>query len=159
MQNEIFIIMIITLLVGISFILDKNKTLQGLKNGAKHLHKILPEFLLLLIFVSVFLSLVSQSTLVGLLGRESGPFGIMIAAGIGSIALIPGAIAYPLAGELMRQGASYTILATFITTLMMVGILTFPVERKYLGNRLAILRNVMSFIGALLISVLVGVLL
>jgi uncharacterized membrane protein YraQ (UPF0718 family) len=151
--------MITTILVGISLILDKNKTLQGLKNGGKKAHKLLPQFLLLLIFVSVFLSLVSQRYLAGLLGRESGSLGIMIAAGIGSIALIPGPIVYPLAGELMRNGVSYTILATFITTLMMVGILTFPVEKKYLGFRLTIIRNVLSFIGALLISLFVGVLL
>lgn len=159
MQNEVIIIMITTILVGVSLILDKNKTLRGLKHGGKMAHNLLPKFLLLLIFVSVFLSLISQSSLVRLLGVESGPLGILIAAGIGSLALIPGPIVYPLAGELMANGVSYTILATFITTLMMVGILTFPVEKKYLGIRLTIIRNVMSFIGALLISLLVGVLL
>jgi hypothetical protein len=41
----------------------------------------------------------------------------------------------------------------------MVGVLTFPVEKAYLGVRITVIRNVLSFIGAILISILVGVLL
>jgi uncharacterized membrane protein YraQ (UPF0718 family) len=123
------------------------------------LKKLLPHFLLLLAFVSVFLGIVSPETLMTLLGKEAGGLGVLIAALVGSIALIPGPIAYPLAGMLLQSGVSYIVLATFVTTLMMVGVLTFPVEKVYLGVSITIIRNVLSFIGALLISILVGVLL
>ncbi len=159
MEKDIFIILIVTLLVGISFISDRDKTLQGLKKGAKSLQKLLPQFLLILVLASIFLGLISQSTLVDLLEGKSGYLGILIAAAIGSIALIPGPIVYPLAGELQSSGVSYAVLATFITTLMMVGIFTFPVEKEYLGTRLAIFRNVLCFVGALLISLAIGILL
>jgi uncharacterized membrane protein YraQ (UPF0718 family) len=81
----------------------------------------------------------------------------MIAAILGSISLIPGFIAFPLAAILLKNGAAYNIVAVFITTLMMVGILTLPIEIKYFGVRVSILRNALSFIGALIIGLIIGV--
>lgn len=156
MPKDLFLIAVTVTAVIVSAAIDKRKTLQGLQKGCRMLTKLLPQFLLLLILVSVFLALVSQETLVVVLGKQAGSIGVIIAACIGSVALIPGPIAYPLAGMLAESGVSLTVLAVFITTLMMVGVLTFPVEKVYLGGRLAIFRNVLSLVGALLIGVLVG---
>lgn len=82
---------------------------------------------------------------------------MLIAAGVGSVALIPGPIAYPLAGMLLERGVPYTVLAVFITTLMMVGVITFPVEREYLGTHTAGLRNLLSLAGALLVGLIMGI--
>ncbi|HDH27594.1 MAG TPA: permease, partial [Euryarchaeota archaeon] len=46
-----------------------------------------------------------------------------------------------------------------ITTLTMVGFVTLPLEIKVLGKKLAILRNLFSFIIALIIAVIMGVIL
>jgi hypothetical protein len=35
---------------------------------------------------------------------------------------------------------------------MMVGVVTLPIERKFFGWRVAITRNILSFIGALIIG-------
>lgn len=80
----------------------------------------------------------------------------MIAALIGSIAAVPGFIAFPLAGILRDNGISYTVIAAFTTTLMMVGITTFPVEAAYLGNRVALIRNIIGFIIAILVALFIG---
>lgn len=120
--------------------------------------KFLPQFVLLLIFVSVLLGFLPQETLARYLGSESGFFAVVIAAIIGSIALIPGAVAYPLSSALVENGVSYIVIGVFITTLMMVGILTFPVEKKYFGFRISLLRNALSFLGALAIGTVIGVL-
>jgi uncharacterized membrane protein YraQ (UPF0718 family) len=159
MPRDVTVILITAAFIGASCFVDRCKTWNGLNKGAKMLNKLLPHLLLLLALVSVFLGIVSPETLMTLLGKEAGGLGVLIAALVGSIALIPGPIAYPLAGMLLQSGVSYTVLATFITTLMMVGVLTFPVEKVYLGVSITIIRNVLSFIGALLISILVGVLL
>jgi uncharacterized membrane protein YraQ (UPF0718 family) len=159
MPGDLTVILITAALIGASSFVDRRKTWDGLKKGAKMFKKLLPHFLLLLALVSVFLGIVSPETLMSLLGQEAGGLGVLIAALVGSVALIPGPIAYPMAGMLLQSGVSYTVLATFVTTLMMVGILTFPVEKAYLGVRIAIIRNALSFIGALLISILVGVVL
>jgi len=152
------LLIIITLLVVLaSFFLDKGKTFNGLKNGLGMFINILPALLNILILVSVVLYLIPQSVLIRWLGRDSGMTGISIAALTGSISLIPGFIAYPLAAILLKSGVSYDVLAVFITTLMMVGIVTLPLEAKYYGLKTALLRNGLSFLGALIIGILVGV--
>jgi len=50
------------------------------------------------------------------------------------------------------------VISAFTTTLMMVGILTFPIEKEYFGVKVAFLRNIMSFIIALAVAVITGIL-
>jgi hypothetical protein len=96
---------------------------------------------------------------VALLGKESGISGYAVAACIGSISLIPGFISYPLCGILVKTGIRPGVIAVFITTLMMVGVLTLPLEIKFFGTRIALLRNGLCFIGALVIGSVMAVLL
>ncbi len=140
-------------------VLDYKKTITGLKKGIKMFLGILPDIFKILIFISIIFYLIPSETLAHLIGKESGFIGKGIAALLGSISLIPGFIAYPLSGALLTKGVDYDVIAIFITTLMMVGIITFPLEAKYFGVKVAILRNVLSFIGAIIIGLLVGVIL
>lgn len=156
MPKDVTLILVTLAAVAVSAVADRKRTANGLIEGWRMLRKLLPQFLLLLILVSPFLTLVPQDVLARLLGQQSASVGLITAALVGSVALIPGPIAYPLAGMLAQSGVSVTVLAVFITTLMMVGILTFPVEKEYLGVRIAVLRNVLSFLGALLIGLVVG---
>lgn len=141
----------------LSLLADCRKTLAGLKKGAKMFLNILPAMLGVLILVSVFLYAVPATVMTVWLGRESGWAGIAGAALLGSISLIPGFIAFPLGAILVRSGVSYQVIAVFITTLMMVGILTLPLEAKYFGWRVSLLRNALSFAGALLVGLLMGI--
>lgn len=82
--------------------------------------------------------------------------GFSVTAIIGSITLIPGPISYPIAASLISKGASYSIVAVFITTLMMVGVVTLPLEIKYFGKKAAIIRNLLNFIAAIIIGLIIG---
>ncbi len=141
----------------LSFAADKKKTMEGTMRGIKMFVNMLPALLTVLALVSVFLYLVPDDTILKYLGRHSGVLGIAVAAVIGSVALIPGFIALPLAGIFLQKGIDYTVLAVFITTLMMVGFFTLPLEIKYFGKKAAVIRNILSFIGAVVIGILVGV--
>jgi len=157
MLNNTFILGLFTgIVVLISLILDKNKTFLGLKKGGKMLFNILHPFLNILILISVVLFFLPESLIVNYLGAGSGWTGFAISAIIGSITLIPGFISYPLAATLLKQGATYAVVAVFMTTLMMVGVVTLPLEIKYFGKKAAILRNVFNFIAAIIIGVLIG---
>jgi uncharacterized membrane protein YraQ (UPF0718 family) len=145
------------ILLALSFFSDRGKTWAGLKKGAKMFLNILPALLTVLILVSVFLYAVPAHLLTEWLGRGTGWAGIASAALLGSISLIPGFIAFPLGAILLRSGVSYQVIAVFITTLMMVGILTLPLEAKYFGWKVSILRNALSFAGALLVGLLMGI--
>ena len=138
--------------VLISLLFNRKKTIAGIKMGTKMFLNLLPPFLTVLIAVSFVLALLPKEVLEKMLGAGSGITGFIIAAGLGSVALIPGFISYPLASVLLKNGVSYPVISVFITTLMMVGVVTLPIERKFFGWRVAITRNVLSFIGALIIG-------
>jgi len=140
-----------------SLLKDSGKTVAGVRKGLKMFMAILPALLNILVLVSVFLYLVPGETVARWLGKESGYLGMSIAALLGSVSLIPGFIAYPLAAILLKSGVGYSVLAIFITTLMMVGIITLPLEAKYFGMRVALLRNGLSLFGAIIIGALIGV--
>ena len=141
----------------LSFLADRGITAAGLKKGLRMFLNILPALLTVLILVSVFLYVVPPLVLTRWLGRGTGWAGIGTAAALGSISLIPGFIAFPLGAILVKSGVSYQVVAVFITTLMMVGILTLPLEAKYFGLKVSIIRNVLSFFGALLVGLLMGI--
>jgi len=141
----------------LSLVSDRKKTVSGIKIGLKMFVGLLPTVLNILILVSIFLYLVPKETLANLLGKNSGMLGLMIAAVLGSVSLIPMFITYPLAAILLKSGVSYQVLAVFITTLLMVGVLTLPLEAKYFGLKVSIIRNVLSFIGALIIGLVIGI--
>jgi uncharacterized membrane protein YraQ (UPF0718 family) len=155
--NAVIYIAVCIILLVVSFIFSRQKTLMGLKKGWNMFRNILVPFLNILILVSIALYLIPPSIINQYLGTDSGPIGLAIAAVVGSITLIPGFIAYPIAKGLITQGASYTVVATFMTTLMMVGVVTLPLEIKYFGRRAAITRNLLNFAAAIIIGLVVGV--
>jgi uncharacterized membrane protein YraQ (UPF0718 family) len=152
----IIYISVCAVLLLVSFIINRQKTLMGLKKGWNMFKNILVPFLNILILVSIALYLIPPNIISRYLGPESGPIGMGIAAIVGSITLIPGFISYPIAKGLIAQGASYMVVATFMTTLMMVGVVTLPLEIKYFGKRVAITRNLLNFVAAIIIGIAVG---
>ena len=140
----------------ISFIKDHNKSKQALKVAVKIFINMLPMLLGIVAAVSIALFILPDHVIANYLGAEDSATGIVLALIIGSISLLPGFITFPLSGLLLQQGVSYTVLATFTTTLMMVGIITFPMERNYFGTKLTILRNIAGFVIALIVSLCIG---
>jgi len=159
MNNALIFISLSIFTSLISFLLDKKKTILGFKKGFKMFKNIIIPFLNILILVSLLLFIVPPQMVVKYLGAGSGAIGFAIAAVVGSITLIPGFISYPIASGLLKQGASYSTVAVFMTTLMMVGVVTLPLEIKYFGKKIAILRNLLNFIIAIIIGILIGIIL
>jgi uncharacterized membrane protein YraQ (UPF0718 family) len=151
MQTLLLLTFFVTI---ISFLKDKQKTNLGIRKGLKMFLKIFPSLVYILILLSFVLWLFPQETISNFLGYDSGWLGFFLSAGIGAISLIPGFVAYPLGNALLKSGVSYQILAVFITTLMMVGIVTLPLEAKFFGWKASIIRNSFSFIAAILIGIM-----
>ena len=141
----------------ISFIKDKEKTKLALKKAWRSFENILPSVLPVLLLIGFILTLLDVQTISTLLGTDSGIMGMIIAAVVGCITLIPGFVALPLAASLLAAGAGYAQIAIFISTLMMVGIATLPLEIRYFGKRAAIKRNVLSLLFASITSCVIGV--
>ena len=159
MNNAIIYISVCAVLSLLSFAFDRKKTITGFKRGLKMFKNVMLPFLGILILVSVALYLIPPPAVSSYLGAGSGILGFTIAAIVGSITLIPAFISYPIAAGLIDQGASYAVVATFMTTLMMVGVVTLPLEIRFLGRNVAIIRNMLNFLAAIIIGLLVGLIL
>lgn len=155
MDSTIYIITALAL--GVSFYKSKDKTILALKKAWKSFENILPQFLSILLIIGFVLSILNANQISELIGQESGWKGVLIASIIGSITLIPGFIAFPLASALLNNGAGYMQIGAFISTLMMVGIVTIPLEIKFFGKKAAILRNSLAFVFSLFVAFMLGV--
>ena len=152
-----FILYAITLIfILISYSKDKKKTKMAMKKAWKAFENILPQFLGVIMLVCVMLAILNPEVIGNLIGGSSGWFGVILASTIGSITLIPGFIAFPTAAMLLNSGAGYMQIGAFISSLMMVGIMTFPVEVKYFGKRATLLRNVLAFFFSFIVAFVIG---
>lgn len=143
----------------LSFIKDRKKTKLALKKALKSFENILPQFLSILIIIGLAFAILTPETIQKLLGTSSGVWGVLAASLIGSITLIPGFVAFPLAAALLHSGAGYMQIAAFVSTLMMVGIVTIPMEMKTFGKRVTIIRNVSAYSFSLIVALVMGVVL
>lgn len=143
---------IVFLLVLLSFLRDRKKTSLALLKAWKAFNNILPQFLGIIVLVGILISVFNAQTISRILGQHSGWFGVTLAAMVGSITIIPGFIAFPAASLLLQNGAGYMQIGAFVSTLMMVGVVTFPVERKYFGVKTAVLRNSFALAFSFLVA-------
>ena len=145
--------------LAISFFKDRQKTKMALKKAWKAFENILPQLLTIFLIISFALAIFPPETIRKLLGSESGFLGILGAALLGSVTLMPGFVAFPLAAALLKSGAGYMQLAAFVSTLMMVGIITIPIEKKTFGLRATLTRNGAAFLYSFVVAVVMGVVL
>jgi uncharacterized membrane protein YraQ (UPF0718 family) len=143
-------------LLGLSHLRDPERTRASVRKAVASFMNILPDFLVVLGLVGIMLTFLSPSIISQLLGTGSGPIGLFLASVLGAVTLIPGFVAFPLAASLLERGAGPTQIALFISTLMMVGIVTFPLERRYFGRREALLRNGFAYVYSFLAAGIVG---
>jgi len=143
-------------LLGVSFFKDRSKTRMALKKAWKALENILPQMLGIIVLIGILLAILSPETISSLIGSQSGWIGIIIAAAVGSVTLIPGFVAFPLAAALLQHGAGVIQIAVFVSTLMMVGVVTMPVEMKYFGKRATLTRNALALVFSVIVALVLG---
>lgn len=143
-------------LVLFSLSKDKRKTKIAFKKAWKAFENILPQFLGVITLVGIMMAIVNPEAISKIIGNSSGWWGIIIASIVGAITLIPGFIAFPTAAILLNNGAGYMQIGAFISSLMMVGIITLPVEIKYFGKRSTFLRNFLAFLFSFFVAFVIG---
>jgi len=157
-MKEMYFLYVITAICLIaSIIASREKTFKAVIIALRRFLNLLPIFFVMLILVSIALFFVSDELIVQYLGVENKYLGLLLASFLGSVIIMPGFISFPLAGILLDKGVPYMILAGFSTTLMMVGVLTYPVEKVFLGTKVTIVRNAIAFFIALSIAGIIGV--
>jgi uncharacterized membrane protein YraQ (UPF0718 family) len=151
---------VITLtLTGISLVKSKKKTLEAMKKSKGMMGNMLGEIIGIIFIIGLVLTFIPPESIKRVLGSSNTFVATIIAAIAGSVTLIPAFVAFPLVGSFVNVGASIIPAVAFLTTLTMVGVVTFPLEKKEFGLKFALTRNVLSFISALLIASVMGVIL
>ncbi len=138
---------------------DKKRTMMAMKKSKGMMKNMIGEIIAIIFLIGLVLSFVPPEMIKNYLGSSETSFTVVIAALAGSVTLIPAFVAFPLVGSLVDAGASIVVAVAFLTTLTMVGIVTFPLEEKKFGFRFAILRNTLSFGFAIVIAIVMGVIL
>ena len=140
----------------ISFFKDKEKTKKAIINGLKSFEKIMPQFLAIIIIIAIILSIISPEIISKVIGEDSGSLGVILSSIVGSITVMPTFVAFSMGDSLLKSGAGYAQVGALITTLTMVGILTFPLEAQYIGKKAAFYRNFLAFLFSFIVAVFMG---
>jgi uncharacterized membrane protein YraQ (UPF0718 family) len=156
--GQIYLIIAIVLL-GISFLKEKQKTKEALKATFKIFYVVLPVLIFVFVLMGLIEAYISRETIVSILGQKSGILGILYAEIVGSVALFMPPAVFPFGGYLLKNGASYGSIAGFVFTAILIGITTLPLEFKLLGKRFTIARNIFTFVLAFFIALLMEVIL
>lgn len=143
--------------LGISMVKDKVKTKQALKMAFGMGKGMVVSILSIIFAIGLILTLIPPTKIAAFLSTQSALLATVAGALLGTITLVPAFIAFPLVGTLIHAGVSVLPSVAFLTTLTMVGVVTFPLEKKAFGVKFTAVRNGLSFLFAIVIAIVMGV--
>ncbi len=138
--------------LALSWRTDRERTALALAKAKKSLLLILFPLAAVILLVALALTALSPSVLSRLVGEKSGFFGVLLASVAGSVTLIPGFAAFPMARMLLENGAGIVQVGVLVSTLMMVGVVTLPMERSIFGWKAALARNALAWVHSFLVG-------
>jgi len=112
----------------------------------------MPMLAAVLLLIGLFQTFISPDMITSAF-RGHMLFDPLAGAGIGSVIAGNPIMSYILGGELLESGVSLIAVSAFLVAWVTVGIVQFPLESSLLGRRFAIVRNVSSFLLALVVAV------
>jgi uncharacterized membrane protein YraQ (UPF0718 family) len=106
----------------------------------------------IILLMGLFQTFISSKMIAGVFSGEMVR-DTFIGTLIGSISAGNPITSYIIGGELLNKGVSLFAVAAFIVAWVTVGIIQYPAEADILGKRFATLRNVLSFMLAILVAI------
>lgn len=143
----------------LSIIKNKKKTLEAMKKSKGMMGNMMGEIIAIIFMIGLVLTFIPPESIKAVLGSSNTFYSTIVAAIVGSITLVPAFVAFPLVGSFVDVGASIVPAVAFLTTLTMVGVVTFTLEKKEFGVKFTLIRNLLSFASALIIALFMGVIL
>lgn len=140
-----------------SFVKDNEKTKRSLKMALGMGKGMVISILSIIFMIGLILTVLPPDMIAEYVGKQSVLLATLVSAAFGTITLVPAFIAFPLVGTLVSAGVSVIPAVAFLTTLTMVGIVTFPLEKKAFGTKFTVIRNSLSFVFAIVIALVMGV--
>lgn len=151
---------VIALTLGLAALVkNRQQALDSIKQTRNMMKNMIGDIIAIIFMIGLLLTFIPPSAIENVMGSDNVVVATIVAALAGSVTLIPAFVAFPLVGSFVDLGASLLPAVAFLTTLTMVGIVTFPLEKKEFGTRFAVTRNLLSFGAAIVIAVMMGVVL
>jgi uncharacterized membrane protein YraQ (UPF0718 family) len=149
--------LVLILLMGVSYRFSKEKTRLAVKESLRSAKNLLPIFMIVLVIIAFLRSFFTGDMIESYITQISSSWGYIGAALFGSIVHLPAFIAFPIGGQILNSGVNAGVIAVLINTLIMVHTFTIPIEVKEMGWKFAVVRNGLSFICAIIIGIIIGV--
>jgi uncharacterized membrane protein YraQ (UPF0718 family) len=133
--------------------MEKNNLKESIVKAGKGLWNTFPIILGTILFISLIITLIPKSFYVSLFGGNLITDSL-IGSLIGSVSAGSSITSYIIGGELLEQGIGIIAVTAFLVAWVTVGIVQLPAESIILGRKFAILRNLTSFIFAIIVAIL-----
>lgn len=138
---------------------DKKKVKDASKKSVKVFIQNSVRVYAVFVIIAILQKFISPEAVSSFLLRFNGLTGILAGALAGSVMMGPGATSYPIGQYLLSNGAGYAVVSAFLFTWVGIGVVSIPYEFKFLGKKFTVLRNSFTFVAAIFIALLMGVLL
>ncbi|MDO5017894.1 MAG: permease [Lagierella massiliensis] len=142
--------------LGISLTKDKNKTVMALKKAFRMGRGMVISIFSIIFAIGLILTIIPPEDIATFIRNNSVFLATVGGAILGTVALVPPFVAFPLVGTLVEAGVDIMPSVAFLTTLTMVGVVTLPLEKKTFGAKFTFIRNGLSFIFAIIIAIVMG---
>jgi uncharacterized membrane protein YraQ (UPF0718 family) len=158
MESILYYLAALVLLI-ITLVKDIKKARMALQKSLKGFLHLLPQMSFIMLLMGLSLAVFSPEAISGIIGSDSGVTGVVIAVLVGAVTLIPSFITIPLGATLIESGAGLAQVTGFISALMGIGFVTYPMEKKYFGRKFALYRNIGAFFMTVLFVIIVSIIL
>lgn len=119
-----------------SLVKNKEKTKNALRMAFGMGKSMILSILSIILLIGLVLALLPPEQIAGYVENQNVLIATIVSALFGTITLIPAFIAFPLVGTLIGAGVGVVPSIAFLTTLTMVGVVTFPLEKKRIRNKI-----------------------
>lgn len=140
-----------------SFIKDKHRTKFAIQKALGLGRGMLCSILSIIFAIGLILTMLPPQEIAAFVQKQNEFLATVVSALFGTITLVPAFIAFPFVGTLVKAGVGIVPSVSFLTTLTMVGVVTFPLEIKSFGKKFTFTRNGLSFLFAIIIALAMGV--
>jgi len=130
---------------------ENSRAKEAFVKSLRSLASVIPMLLAVIGLVGLFQTFISPQMLRSLF--SGSPFtDTLIGTLIGGISIGQPVISYIIGGELLDQGISLYAVTAFILAWVTLGFIQLPLESSLFGRRFTIVRNLLSFVFAMLIG-------
>ncbi len=133
--------------------MDKKEINNAFLKSAKALWKSLPLILGTILLISLISILMPKAFYTSVFSKNIF-LDSFIGSLIGSISAGTPITSYIFGGEMLKQGVNLLAVTAFLVAWVTVGIIQLPAEIAILGKKFALLRNITSFILAIVVAII-----